>query len=39
LLRFYKKLLQNVDMIYAQSEVDKNRFLALGDKNIEVMVI
>ncbi len=34
---FYKKLLQNVDMIYAQSEVDKNRFLALGAKNIEVI--
>ena len=34
---FYKKLLQNVNMIYAQSEVDKNRFLALGAKNIEVI--
>jgi len=34
---FYKRLLQNVDMIYAQSEVDKNRFLALGAKNIEVI--
>jgi len=34
---FYKKLLQNVAMIYAQSEVDKNRFLALGAKNIEVI--
>lgn len=34
---FYKKLLRNVDMIYAQSEVDKNRFLALGAKNIEVI--
>ncbi len=34
---FYKKLLQNVDIIYAQSEVDKNRFLALGAKNIEVI--
>jgi 3-deoxy-D-manno-octulosonic-acid transferase len=34
---FYKKLLDNVDTIYAQSEVDKNRFLALGAKNIEVI--
>ena len=33
---FYKKLLANVDVVYAQSEVDKNRFLALGAKNIEV---
>ncbi len=34
---FYKKLLANVDMIYAQSEVDKNRFIALGAKHIEVI--
>jgi 3-deoxy-D-manno-octulosonic-acid transferase len=34
---FYKRLLENVDMIYVQSEVDKNRFLALGAKNIEVV--
>ena len=34
---FYKKLLANVEMVYAQSEVDKNRFLALGAKNIEVI--
>jgi 3-deoxy-D-manno-octulosonic-acid transferase len=34
---FYKKLLANVDMIYVQSEVDKNRFLALGAKKIEVV--
>lgn len=34
---FYKKLLENVEIIYAQSEVDKNRFLALGAKNIEVI--
>jgi 3-deoxy-D-manno-octulosonic-acid transferase len=33
---FYKKLLANVEVIYAQSEIDKNRFLALGAKNIEV---
>jgi 3-deoxy-D-manno-octulosonic-acid transferase len=34
---FYKRLLSNVEVIYAQSEVDKNRFLALGAKNIEVI--
>jgi len=34
---FYKKMLQHVDIIYAQSEEDKNRFLALGAKNIEVV--
>lgn len=34
---FYKKLLANVEIIYAQSDVDKNRFLALGAKNIEVI--
>ncbi len=34
---FYKKLLSNVEMIYAQSEADKNRFLALGARDIEVV--
>ena len=34
---FYKKILANVEMIFVQSEVDKNRFLALGAKNIEVV--
>jgi 3-deoxy-D-manno-octulosonic-acid transferase len=34
---FYKKLLSRVEIIYAQSQVDKNRFLALGAKNIEVI--
>jgi 3-deoxy-D-manno-octulosonic-acid transferase len=34
---FYKKILENVEIIYAQSEGDKNRFLALGAKNIEVV--
>ena len=34
---FYKKMLENVEMIYAQSEADKNRFIALGAKNIEVI--
>ncbi|MEJ2414301.1 MAG: lipid IV(A) 3-deoxy-D-manno-octulosonic acid transferase [Sulfurimonas sp.] len=34
---FYKKMLSRVEIIYAQSEIDKNRFLALGAKNIEVI--
>ena len=34
---FYKKILQNVEIIYAQSEADKNRFIALGAQNIEVI--
>lgn len=34
---FYKMLLSNVEVIFAQSEADKNRFLALGAKNIEVI--
>ena len=34
---FYKKMLKHVEIIYAQSEADKNRFLALGAKNIEVI--
>jgi 3-deoxy-D-manno-octulosonic-acid transferase len=34
---FYKKMLSRVEIIYAQSELDKNRFLALGAKNIEVV--
>lgn len=34
---FYKRLLQHVEIIYAQSEVDKNRFVALGARNIEVI--
>ena len=34
---FYKKFLNNVEIIYAQSEVDKNRFIALGARNIQVI--
>ena len=34
---FYKKMLSQVEIIYAQSEADKNRFLALGARNIEVI--
>ena len=30
-------MLQHVEIIYAQSEADKNRFIALGAKNIEVI--
>lgn len=34
---FYKKMLDKVEVVFAQSEADKNRFLALGAKNIEVI--
>ena len=34
---FYAKLLSYVDTLYVQSEVDKNRFIALGARNIEVI--
>ena len=34
---FYKKMLKHVEIIYAQSDADKNRFLALGARNIEVI--
>ena len=34
---FYKKMLLRVEKIFAQSEVDKNRFLALGARNVEVV--
>lgn len=34
---FYQKILSNVEVVYAQSEADKNRFLALGARNIEVI--
>ena len=34
---FYKKMLRHVEIIYAQSEADKNRFIALGATNIEVI--
>ena len=34
---FYKRMLQHVEIIYAQSEADKNRFIALGARNIEVI--
>jgi len=34
---FYKKMLQYVEIVYAQSEVDRERFLALGAINVEVI--
>ena len=34
---FYRKIFENVDMILAQSQVDKERLLALGAKNVEVV--
>ncbi|MCF6330086.1 MAG: lipid IV(A) 3-deoxy-D-manno-octulosonic acid transferase [Sulfurimonas sp.] len=34
---FYRKMLKYVEVIYAQSDADKNRFLALGARNIEVI--
>ena len=34
---FYKKLFAYVSMIYVQSQEDKNRFLVLGAKHIEVI--
>lgn len=33
---FYKRIFSLVDTIFVQSDVDKNRFLALGAKNIKV---
>ncbi len=34
---FYAKMLSQVDTIYAQSDADKNRFLALGARDIKVI--
>jgi len=34
---FYKKMLSRVAVVYVQSRQDKNRLLALGAKNIEVI--
>jgi len=33
---FYKKIFEQIDMVFAQSEKDKNRLLELGAKNIIV---
>lgn len=34
---FYSRLLKHVDLIYTQSEIDKERFASLGAKNIKVI--
>jgi len=34
---FYSKIFANIDTIFAQSEIDKQRFEQLGAKNIEVI--
>ncbi len=34
---FYRKLLAYVEIVYVQSEGDKNRFIALGAKNVKVV--
>ena len=33
----YSKIFSNIDIVLAQSEVDKNRFAELGAKNIEIL--
>ena len=34
---FYKKIFENIDLVLAQSEEDKERLMSLGAKNIEVV--
>jgi len=34
---FYKKIFENIDKVFAQSNEDKNRLLELGAKNVEVI--
>jgi len=34
---FYKKIFENIDVVLAQSEDDKNRLISLGAKNIKVV--
>ncbi|NWF67015.1 MAG: lipid IV(A) 3-deoxy-D-manno-octulosonic acid transferase [Campylobacterales bacterium] len=34
---FYKKVFENIDIVFAQSEIDKARLLELGAKNIQVI--
>jgi 3-deoxy-D-manno-octulosonic-acid transferase len=34
---FYKKIFNNIDKIFAQSDIDKNRLIQLGAKNVEVI--
>jgi len=34
---FYKKIFQNIDLVLAQSETDRQRLVSLGAKNVEVV--
>ena len=34
---FYKRIFQNIDKVFAQSEVDKNRLEELGASNVEII--
>ena len=34
---FYKRIFANIDIVFAQSEADKNRLSSLGAKNIKVL--
>jgi 3-deoxy-D-manno-octulosonic-acid transferase len=34
---FYKRIFKNIDKVFAQSQIDKNRLEELGAKNIEVI--
>ena len=34
---FYKKIFENIDKVFAQSQIDKQRLEELGAKNIEVI--
>ncbi len=34
---FYKKIFKNIDKVFAQSEIDKNRLEELGARNIEII--
>ena len=34
---FYKKVFENIDKIFAQTKIDKERLLELGAKNVEVI--
>ena len=34
---FYKKVFQNIDKIFAQTNIDKKRLIELGAKNVEVI--
>jgi len=34
---FYKRVFENIDKIFAQTEVDKDRLIELGAKNVEVI--